>query len=66
MKAKVNLVQVLVEKADVYLLDEPINGLDKDGVKCLINYLKQSDKNFLISTHLIDDFKSLKCGVIHI
>ena len=66
MKAKVNLVQVLVEKADVYLLDEPINGLDKDGVKCLINYLKQSDNNFLISTHLIDDFKSLKCEVIHI
>ena len=41
MKAKINLVQVLIEKADIYLLDEPINGLDKDGVKCLINYLKK-------------------------
>ena len=66
MKAKLNLVQVLIEKSDIYLLDEPINGLDKDGVKCLINYLEKSDKNFIISTHLIDDFKNLKSEVIYL
>ena len=66
MKAKVNLVQVLIEKSDIYLLDEPINGLDKDGVKCLINYLEKSDKNFVISTHLIEDFKNLKSEVINL
>ena len=66
MKAKINLVQVLIEKSDIYLLDEPINGLDKDGVKCLINYLETSNKYFLISTHLIDDFKNLKSEVINL
>lgn len=66
MKAKINLVQVLMEKSDIYLLDEPINGLDKDGVECLINYLEKSNKSFLISTHLIDDFKNLKSEVINL
>lgn len=66
MKAKVNLLQVLLEKADIYLLDEPINGLDKEGVTCLINYLKKSDKSFIISSHLIEDFSDLKSELIHL
>lgn len=66
MKAKVNLVQILMEKADIYLLDEPINGLDKEGVNCLIEYLRISSKIFVISTHLIDDFKELECEVINL
>ncbi len=66
MKAKVNLVQVLIEEASIYLLDEPINGLDKSGVKCLVNYLEKSDKVFVISTHLIDDFKNLNYEVIEL
>ncbi len=64
MKAKVNLVQILIDKSDIYLLDEPINGLDKEGVKCLIDYLEKSDKCFVISTHLVDDFKNLKSEII--
>lgn len=66
MKAKVNLVQILMEESDIYLLDEPINGLDKEGVNCLLNYLQKSKKCFLISTHLIDDFKNLKYEVINL
>lgn len=64
MKAKLNLVQVLMENSDIYLLDEPINGLDSDGVNCLINFIVNSNKCFVISTHLIDDFKTLKSEVI--
>ena len=66
MKAKVNLIQVLIEQSDIYLLDEPINGLDKDGIVCLINYLAKSENAFIISTHIIDDFKKLKSEVIKI
>ena len=66
MKAKVNLVQSLMEKADIYLLDEPISGLDNDGVKCLIKYLKNSMKSFVISTHLIDDFNKIHDEVIEL
>lgn len=66
MKAKVNLVQVLMEKADIYLLDEPINGLDKDGVICLMNYLKKSYKSFVISTHLVEDFSNVYDEIIQL
>ena len=59
MKAKVNIVQCLMEKADVYLLDEPLSGLDKNGVRCLINYIDKSDKVFIISTHLEGDFNDI-------
>lgn len=59
MRAKVNIVQCLMEKADVYLLDEPLSGLDKDGVKCLLNYIDKSDKIFIISTHLEEDFNNI-------
>ena len=59
MAAKVNVIQCLTEKADIYLLDEPLSGLDKDGVKSLTNYIKSSDKVFIISTHLNNDFKDI-------
>lgn len=64
MKAKVNLIQCLMEEVDIYLLDEPMSGLDKEGVQSLINYIKDSSKNYIISTHLVDDFKELSYEVI--
>jgi len=59
MKAKVNIIQCLMEKADVYLLDEPLSGLDKKGVACLVKYIEKSSKSFVISTHLDNDFKEI-------
>lgn len=66
MKAKVNLVQCLMEEADIYLLDEPISGLDKDGVNCLIKYIDNSEKIYIISTHLVSDFKDISNEVINL
>ncbi len=66
MKAKVNIVQCLMEKADIYLLDEPFSGLDKEGVACLIDYIKKSPKSFLISTHLNNDFKEISDEVFYL
>jgi len=59
MSSKVNIIQCLMEEADIYLLDEPLSGLDKLGVKNLINYIKSSNKVFIISTHLNNDFKEI-------
>lgn len=59
MAAKVNIVQCLMEEADIYLLDEPFSGLDKEGVKCLVNYIKKDSSIFIISTHLDNDFKEI-------
>ena len=59
MASKVNIIQCLMEEADIYLLDEPLSGLDKQGVKNLIEYIKSSKKVFVISTHLNSDFKEI-------
>lgn len=66
MKAKLNLIQCLMENKDIYILDEPISGLDKDGVKSLIKYIKKSLGNYIISTHLLDDFKDISNEVIYL
>ncbi len=66
MKAKVNIVQCLMEHSDLYLLDEPLSGLDEAGVKCLIQYIKKSDKQFIISTHLAGDFSDISDEVFEL
>jgi len=66
MKAKVNIVQCLMESADIYLLDEPLSGLDKKGVSCLISYIKESTNKFVISTHLATDFSEISNEVFYL
>ncbi len=52
MKIKLRLISTLASKSDIYILDEPFNGIDKQGLKKLINYINRSLKRFLISTHI--------------
>jgi len=66
MKAKVNLVQCLMEEADIYLLDEPLSGLDDDGVRNLLEYIEKSKKHFVISTHLANDFSDISDEIFYL
>ncbi len=66
MKAKLNLVQCLMKGADIYILDEPLSGLDDQSVKLLIEYMNKSEKSFIISSHIDRSFKELNRKVIHI
>ena len=66
MKAKLNLIQCLMRNTDVYILDEPLGGLDDQSVKKLIKYIKNSPKNYIISTHIKDAFQDLDKEVIYI
>lgn len=66
-KEKLQLGLVLSRKAKVYLLDEPIGGVDpaaRDFIieTILANYAK--DSLVLISTHLIEDIESICNSVI--
>lgn len=56
MTMKVNLLTTLMLDRDIYILDEPLSGLDNESTKFLIEYIKQSNKSFLISTHLNHEF----------
>lgn len=54
MKRKVDLIRMLVSEPDVFLMDEPFDGLDPVASKELIqlvNTLKKSGKSVLVSSH---------------
>ncbi len=62
MKQRLGLAQAIMENPDLLVLDEPMNGLDKDGVKDMRQYLldlKQQGKTILIASHSAEDIDVL-------
>lgn len=56
MKKKLSLIALLLQENDVYILDEPFNGVDLKGciqLKRLIHSLKENGKTIIISSHQI-------------
>lgn len=67
MKQRLGLAQVLMNDPDVLILDEPMNGLDKDGVqemRQILLELKAKGKTILIASHNPDD-TSILCDTLH-
>ncbi|MDD2734688.1 MAG: ABC transporter ATP-binding protein [Desulfuromonadaceae bacterium] len=69
MVQRVGLAQTLVHDPDVYILDEPMSGLDPIGralVKDIILDLKTRGKSVFFSTHITDDVEKVcdRVGVI--
>ena len=69
MVQRVGLAQTLVHDPDVYILDEPMSGLDPIGralVKEIILELKQRGRCVFFSTHITDDVEKVcdRVGVI--
>ena len=68
-KEKVQLILVMSRKADLYVLDEPIGGVDpaaRDYILKTIIQNRSSDSSVLISTHLISDIEDILDDVIFI
>jgi ABC-2 type transport system ATP-binding protein len=62
MVQRVGLAQVLIHDPDVYILDEPMSGLDPIGralVKDIIMDLKRQGKSVFFSTHITDDVEKV-------
>lgn len=62
MRQRLGLAQAIMENPKILILDEPFNGLDKDGVEDMRNYLlsyKQQGKTILICSHSAEDIKVL-------
>ncbi|MDR2082844.1 MAG: ABC transporter ATP-binding protein [Candidatus Ancillula trichonymphae] len=53
MKNKLFLALNLAYNAELYLLDEPFNALDKDAQVSLINWINDSQAAYIIATHLL-------------
>lgn len=68
-KEKVQLVLVMSRSAELYLLDEPIGGVDPAARDYILNTIitnYSEDATVLISTHLIADVESVLDEVVFI
>lgn len=75
MKQKVLIIQALLADFDIYIFDEPLNGLDKDSKNIFIEEilkLKEKRKTILIVSHLlellsdiVDQIIEIRCGSIY-
>ncbi|KXT73804.1 ABC-type multidrug transport system, ATPase component [Streptococcus gordonii] len=68
-KEKVQLILVMSRKADLYVLDEPIGGVDpaaRDYILKTIIQNRSENSSVLISTHLISDIEDILDDVIFI
>ena len=67
MKQRLGLAQAIMEDPDILLLDEPMNGLDNDGVSEMRNYLlefRKQGKTIILVSHGLEDIYTL-CDTIH-
>ncbi|MSM38211.1 MAG: ATP-binding cassette domain-containing protein [Geobacter sp.] len=69
MVQRVGLAQVLIHDPEVYILDEPMSGLDPLGralVKDIILDLKRQGKCVFFSTHITDDVEKVcdRVGIV--
>ena len=69
MKQKLALAQAFMESPEIILLDEPMNGLDKQSVnrirQLLLDY-RADGRLILIASHLEQDIELLSDQVIHL
>lgn len=67
MRQRLGIVQAIMEKPDILILDEPTNGLDKRGVEDFRKYiseLKNQGITIIIASHNTQDIESLCDEVI--
>ncbi len=67
MRQRLGLAQAIMENPDLLILDEPMNGLDKDGVADMRKYLldlKAQGKTILIASHSAEDIDVL-CDTVY-
>ena len=67
MRQRLGLAQAFMEDPDILILDEPMNGLDKDGVEDMRRYLidlREQGKTILIASHSSEDI-SVLCDAVY-
>lgn len=66
---KVNLILVFCRNAQIYILDEPLGGLDPASRSAILDFIAENrpeDSTVLISTHLVNDIEKIFSRVIMI
>lgn len=69
MMAKLKVAVTIARKAKLYLLDEPLNGIDliaREKIITAILKAAREDSTIVISSHLVDELESIVDSVIFI
>lgn len=69
LRAKVKLAITLARNVDIYMLDEPLNGVDilsRDVIVNLIIKYHSKEKTIILSSHLVNELEKLLDSVIFI
>lgn len=69
MRQKLSIAQAIMEHQKVILLDEPFNGIDRQSVVAIKEYLKKvknEDKLIIITTHIMGDVVDLSDVMLYI
>ena len=67
MKQRLAIAQAIMEEQDILILDEPMNGLDKQGVEDMRNLfikLKNEGRTILLASHNREDIDIL-CDYVY-
>lgn len=67
MRQRLGIAQAIMEQPKLLLLDEPMNGLDKTGVKdmrTLFSRLRDAGKTILLASHMAEDI-DLLCDSVY-
>lgn len=62
MRQRLGLAQAIMENPDILMLDEPMNGLDKEGVieiRKYITQLRNEGKTIIMASHSSEDIQVL-------
>lgn len=62
MRQRLGIAQAIMENPKLLLLDEPMNGLDNQGVndiKILLKNLREQGKTIVIASHYMEDIREL-------
>lgn len=62
MRQRLGIAQAIMENPKLLILDEPFNGLDKEGVELMRNYflkLKEQGVTILLTSHTSEDIRLL-------
>mgnify|MGYP005756612461 CR=1 FL=1 len=71
MKQRLGIAVAMLGDPEVMILDEPVNGLDPEGIKdvrdCILKLNREKGVTFLISSHLLDELAKIvtKYGIIN-